>query len=228
MTELNSTTLVKRISGAIGVAALVSLMGLPAVAQTTPRPGTSNQPGVTRPGATPTTPNPNRPGATSATFNPIDQEFLVMAIQGNNAEIQTSQLALQRSNNNTVRQYAQRMIQEHTAANRELTRLANQNNVSVPTGVDSLSQAIATRLSQLSGAEFDRAYMGVQTNAHLRAISLYQTQIDQGQNPGLTAYANQQLPNIRDHYEVASQQVPGNRAENVRPGGNQNMQQPVR
>ncbi|HEY9622309.1 MAG TPA: DUF4142 domain-containing protein [Crinalium sp.] len=224
MSQFTSVGLLKRISGALGAAALVSLIGLPGVAQVTPRPS-PNRPNVPGAGVTPTTPNPGRSTTPSAALSPIDREFLTMAIQGNNAEIQTSQLALQRSNNNTVRQYAQRMIQEHTAANRDLTQLANQNRVSIPAAVDPLSRAIATRLSQLSGAEFDQAYMGTQVNAHLKAISLYQTQIQQGQNPTLTAFANQLLPAIQDHYQVASQQVPNYRAEDIRPGTNQDIQQ---
>jgi putative membrane protein len=138
------------------------------------------------------------------TVSSLDREFIRMAAQGNNAEIATSQLALQKSNNQEVREYAQRMIDEHTLANQQLQPIATRYGVQLPTGVDPLSAAISERLSQLSGAEFDRAYMEAQTTAHLRTVALFQTQIAQGQAPEAKAYASTLLPNIQDHYQMAN------------------------
>ncbi|MBD2464654.1 DUF4142 domain-containing protein [Oscillatoria sp. FACHB-1407] len=193
---------------------------------TRPVPGTSTTPGNTNPGA-------NNP--TQGTISSLDREFVTLAYQGNNAEIQTSQLALQRSQNQQVRQYAERMIREHTQANQLLTQYANQRNIALPTApVDPLNRAIAERLSQSSGSEFDRAYMEVQAVAHLRTVALFQTQANFGQEQGLRGYAAQLLPNIENHYQMASQMIPSRSAGNVQPGtgsglgSGRDMNQPVR
>lgn len=138
------------------------------------------------------------------TVSRLDREFIRMAAESNNAEIATSQLALQKSNNAQVREYAQRMISEHTAANQRLQPIAARYGVQLPTGVDPLSAAISERLSQLSGAEFDRGYMEAQTTSHLRTVALFQTQIAQGQAPEAKAYATALLPSIQDHYQMAN------------------------
>lgn len=202
-----NTGLTKRLAPIVGIAAIASLVALPGLAQV-------NQPGA-NPSPTTEDATPSDPNAVSS----LDQQFVTLAYQGNNAEIQTSQLALERSQDQAIRQYAERMINEHTQANEALTLYANQRNLALPSQpIDPLNQAIADQLSQLSDAEFDSAYMGAQANAHLRTIALYQTQIDQGQEEGLISYASQLLPRIQDHYVMAVEMAPSSSAENIRPG----------
>ncbi|MBW4458784.1 MAG: DUF4142 domain-containing protein [Nodosilinea sp. WJT8-NPBG4] len=198
MTQLNYN-LTQRLMGAIGVAAIASLVALPSFSQTT-RPGQS---GASTPAAQ--TGQVERTAAIAA----LDQEFFRLAYQGNNAEIDTSRLALEKSQDQAIRQYAERMIDEHTRANEALTQYASEQGLELPSErVDPLNQAIAAQLTQLSGSEFDQAYVGVQANAHLRAISLYRTEVAQGESQDLTAYASQLLPSIEEHYEMANAMLP--------------------
>ncbi|MBD2067547.1 DUF4142 domain-containing protein [Leptolyngbya sp. FACHB-671] len=192
-----------------------------ATGELNPNPGVFNEApynGSTTPGAVQaspaTTPASQTPTTLSAApVSSLDQQFMIMAAQGNNAEIQTSQLALDRSENEEVRQFAQRMIQEHTLANQQLQQIASQYGTNLPADPGPLNQAIAEQLAQLSGSEFDRAYMGAQTNAHLRTVALFQTQIQQGQEESLRQYATQLLPSVADHYEMASTMVQQYRAD---------------
>lgn len=178
----------------------------------------SMTPGAMTPGAVPAAPasTPTNPSPTTISAAPIsslDQQFMIMAAQGNNAEIRTAQMALERSENEEVRQFAQRMIQEHTLANQQLQQIVSEYGVELPADPGPLNQAIAEQLAQLSGSEFDRAYMGAQTNAHLRTIALFQTQIQQGQEESLRQYATQLLPSVANHYEMASSMVQQYRAD---------------
>lgn len=200
--------LAQRFAGVVGVAAIASLVAMPSFAQT-------SSPGDT---STPTTEGMMSPDGSISDVSMLDEEFLTLAYQGNNAEIQSSQLALERSQNAEIRQYAQRMISEHTLANEKLTDYAAQVGIALPEqSVDLLNQAIAQRLLSLSDVEFDQAYLGAQANAHLRAISLYRTQVDQGQTPELKAYASELLPSIAEHYEMASEMLPNYAADTLQP-----------
>jgi putative membrane protein len=231
---MNNSTLIKKATGFFGTIALAATMSLPAFAQVTPRPTTPNpnRPSNQAPGRLPgpgnsTTPgadNPTAPGTTQTSpttrptagaLLPLDREFAIMAAQSNNAEIATSQLALQRSQNANVRQYAQRMIQEHTQANQRLEQLTRGQGITLPRDAGPFNNAVAQRLAQFSGTEFDQAYLGTQVNAHIRTVGLLQTQIQQGQNEGLQSYASQVLPSVRDHLQVATQLAPNYRAGTV-------------
>lgn len=199
MAQPNSS-LLRRFASAVSIAAIATLASLPALAQTTP---SDNAPASTN-----ETMMAPTDGA-DATVSPLDREFVTLAYQGNNAEILTSQLALERSQDEEVRQYAQRMIDEHIPANQELTNYASQLNIALPSEtVDPLNQAIADQLNQLSGDEFDQAYMSAQTSAHLRTIALYQTELAQGQAAPLETYVSQFLPDVEEHYQMASAMLP--------------------
>ncbi|MBE9181102.1 DUF4142 domain-containing protein [Oculatella sp. LEGE 06141] len=170
----------------------------------------SGTPGTAPTGAT-SSPSINA----AASITALDREFALMAAQGNQAEIRTSQLALQRATSDDVRAFAQQMIQEHTQANQQLQQIASQRGINLPADPGPLNTAIEQQLAQLSGEEFDRAYMEAQTNAHMRTVALFRTQIGQGQDEGLRAYASQLLPNIEQHYQMASQMTPNYRADDI-------------
>lgn len=175
------------------------------------RPSAQQQPNQQRP-ANQQQPTQQRPAnqqqpanqQSSADFSTVDREFLRMAAEGNNAEIQTSQLALQKAADQSVKEYAQRMITEHTQANQRLATIAARYGVTLPTSPGPLAVAITQQLTQLSGAQFDRAYMGVQENAHLSSVGLYRTGIEQGQAADVQAYASEILPRVQEHFEMAN------------------------
>ncbi|MBD1864653.1 MULTISPECIES: DUF4142 domain-containing protein [Trichocoleus] len=191
----------------VGAAALTSLISFPVLAQMTPRPSTpANR-------SAQSTTNQQRGAATAPTA--LDREFVLMAARGNNAEIQTSQLALQKSSNQMVRTYAQQMIREHTQANQRLSQVAAQHRITLPTDPGPLNAAIAQQLALLSGTNFDRAYMGVQENLHMQAIALYRTEIQHGKAADVKQYASALLPNINNHYQMASRAMTANRPGNT-------------
>jgi putative membrane protein len=85
-----------------------------------------------------------------------DQEFLTKALEAGAAEVQISQLALEKSLNEQVRGFAERMVQNHTTANQKLLSLAQGVSNTSQTKIDQKHQAMLQQLSQLSGEDFDR------------------------------------------------------------------------
>lgn len=200
-------------------ATLCSLLSSPALSQTTPTQPTEtpqNSPTTpntnTRPGTnqnTPTTPNTNtQPGTNQNSNSTLDQNFLRQAAQINLLEVQLGQLATQRAASPAVRQYAQRIIQDHTQATTQLQQLARQNGATLPTSVDAQSTALVNQLTRLSGADFDAAYLREMINSHNQAIALFQRQAQQGQSPEMRVFATNTLPLLRQHLELARQITP--------------------
>ncbi|KJH69950.1 DUF4142 domain-containing protein [Aliterella atlantica] len=185
----------------------------------TPTPATSPSPEVT-PTPTPTTspspevtPTPVPTNGNRSSLSQVDREFMVKAAQGGMAEVQYGQIALQRASSSTVRQYAQRMIQEHTKANNELMALAKAKGVNLPKTIGKKNEKLKQRLSQLSGARFDREYMkeaGVKS--HEEQAKLFERQVERGQNPDVIAFASKTLPVVQKHLQQA-EQLTGDRSE---------------
>lgn len=154
--------------------------------------------------------NVNLPAVNATNTNMTDgnamseeNDFMNKAAQSNMAEIQAAQMALQKSQNPQVKQFAQRVINDHTKATNELKDLAAKNNVTLPTSISDDQKETANDLSQLSGKEFDQEYMDAQVEAHQDAVDLFQNEIDNGKEADVKAFAQKTLPTLKSHLEMA-------------------------
>ena len=101
-----------------------------------------------------------------SSLSTTDRQFVVKAAQSDMTEIKTSQLALNRSQNSQVRQFAQEMIQQHNESSSKLKPLAARKGVALPKDLGAENQALLVKLTTLSGTRFDQAYMDGQAKAH--------------------------------------------------------------
>jgi putative membrane protein len=153
--------------------------------------------------------SPMQSGDRHASLNAVDRQFITKAAQSDMTEIQTSQLALKRSQNPQVRQFAQEMIQQHTQSSNKLKPLASQKSVGLPTSLGAENQALLTQLTKLSGTKFDQAYMSGQAKAHAKTQAVYQNEVKQGQDTDVKAFARQVLPVVTAHLRMAQGMVAG-------------------
>lgn len=156
---------------------------------------------TTVPDQTSQSPSPAQSGQT--TLSSSDQQFMIEAAQGGLAEVQLGQVASQRGARNAVKQFGQRMVQDHTQANNQLQQLAAQKGVTLPTDIGRENQQVRQQLSQLSGANFDRAYINHMVDDHIKDVSSFQREAQQGQDPDVKAFAAQTLPILQQHLQLA-------------------------
>lgn len=152
----------------------------------------------------------NRQSTTEQNQNRLsssDRLFMNKAAQGNLAEIRLSQLASQRASSDQVKQYAQQMIDQHTEATNQLTQIAAQKGVTLPTQLDAQHQQIERQLQRLSGASFDQAYMRAMVNDHAQTVALFQRQTKQGRDQDVVSFASTLLPTIQQHYTMANSMI---------------------
>lgn len=148
---------------------------------------------------------PNQPATprTQSTLTPLDRQFIIDAAQGGMAEVSLGQMATQRATSATVKQYGQRMVREHTQANKELMQLAAKKGVTPPKDMGPKYKAAMDRLSQLPKASFDQAYMSeAGINGHLESLAVFQRQSELGQDSDLKAFAAKTLPIVKNHLEL--------------------------
>jgi putative membrane protein len=139
-----------------------------------------------------------------------DANVAAVAHAANMDEIQTSQVALQRSQNAQVRQFAQMMITEHTAVDQQMMQMLQARNMTPQPNAPAQAAMQATRatvasLSARSGMDFDRAYMTHQVNAHRWTLtSLDQTLIPSTRDPEMKAFLTTRVrPAVAMHLETA-------------------------
>jgi len=142
-------------------------------------------------------------GPSSAALSSTDREFVQHAASGGMAEIQAAQLAQQRAGSPQVRQFAGRMITDHTQAGDELQQIADQLSITLPSQPDSKEMAAQQKLRGLNGANFDEAYAQQEVRDHQQDVALFRKEATSGQDPALKAYAQKTLPILQQHLQMA-------------------------
>lgn len=157
--------------------------------------------------------NTNTVAAASPTVSPIASPmmsprmdanaFAIEVAQNNMAEIELGRLATQKGQNPQVKQFAQRLIADHTRAGNELKLVATDKNITLPTEVRPEQKENHDRMSRLSGAEFDRAFMEAMVQSHDRSVNTFQDQANNGTDAEIKAFATKTLPTLQEHLRMA-------------------------
>jgi len=201
-----------------------ALAGAPAFAQSTPstqspgRTGSGSGTGTGAGSGTGTGSQTSRPSGQSGTAQSgtksdtnksggsvaaADQHFVSDTAIDGMAEVELGHLAQQKAESSEVKQFAQRMIDDHGKANDELKSLASSKNITLPTSIDAKHKATHDRLEKLSGAAFDRAYMQAMVADHQNAVKMFRTQSTSAKDSDIKAFAAKTLPTLEDHLKEA-------------------------
>lgn len=133
-----------------------------------------------------------------AAFAAQDAGFVDDASAAGVGEIQAGQLAQQKGVAKDVKEFADMMVKDHTAANDKLKAIAQSKKIEVsadPTAMDK----IKTMILDLRSKSFDQAYANNQVKAHEAAIMLFQKEAREGKDADLKAFASATLPKLEEH-----------------------------
>jgi putative membrane protein len=134
-----------------------------------------------------------------------DQRFVQKAAMGHMTEIRLAQVAQQRASSQAVKDYAERLEQDHSQALEQLKEVASRENITLLDELDSKHQKHIDHFSKLSGEQFDRAFMQHMIKDHKEEIALFERQASQGREPELKTYASNTLPKLREHLNMATE-----------------------
>ena len=132
-----------------------------------------------------------------------DRAFLTKAAQANMAEVQTGKLAQEKSMNEEIKQFGQKMVEEHGKTLKELQALAKKKGETLPSSIDEPHQAQATALSRASGKEFDLMYVkDAGVGDHKAAQQLFEN-ATKSKDADIRSFAKKVLPDIQHHLQMA-------------------------
>lgn len=138
------------------------------------------------------------------------EQFRQEATFSDTFEIQSSRLALERSQNAAIRQYAQTMVTDHSKTTQMLQSMpgaASSATSSPPAGglVDPRRAQMLQRLEAANGPAFDALYAQMQVMAHREAVQMFTSFAQSGQDQNLRSFATQALPTLQAHLNAAQQ-----------------------
>jgi putative membrane protein len=131
------------------------------------------------------------------------EEFAEIAASSNMFEIESSQLALQQPVSDEVQQFAQHMIDDHTAAGERMKAAAEQDGISPPDGMVEKHRAQFQELQSAGADAFEQAYVSAQVMAHDEAVALFEAFAQNGEESALRSFAAETLPTLQEHQTEA-------------------------
>ena len=134
-----------------------------------------------------------------------DHTFVMKAAHGGLAEVEMGRLAQERGSSAKVKDFGKRMVDDHTRLNNDLEKVAKDKGITLPTAPDAKETAAKDRLSKLSGAAFDRAYMADMVRDHKEDVAEFQKEADHGGDADIKALASKALPTLQEHLKMAEE-----------------------
>ena len=137
-----------------------------------------------------------------------DHKFVMEAAMGGLMEVELGRVAAQNGASDAVKQFGQRMVDDHSKVNTELMTLATSKGMTLPAALDDKHQAAVTKLSAMSGADFDRAYVKMMVKDHEKDVKEFEKQSTRASDADLKAFAAKNLPGLQEHLQMA-RSLPG-------------------
>jgi len=128
-----------------------------------------------------------------------DELFAAAAASGGLAEVNISQIGLQRATDPELKRFSQQMVEEHTRMNQELMNLVSQKRIAIPQTIDARAQFCAESLAGLTGQEFDKCYAKAQLVIHMDSVAMFEAEAKRGMDPDVKALASKALTHIKQH-----------------------------
>jgi predicted outer membrane protein len=138
-------------------------------------------------------------------YDAITPSLPFMAFQDGMGEIMLSKLALQKSADPEVQQFAQRMITDHTVMNAQVLPLAQGKSLTLPREISPEQLLAYITQSKLTGTAFDQAYMRRNVDVHARDVDQFRAAAATDLDADFRAFANAGLPTLTAHLQQAQQ-----------------------
>jgi putative membrane protein len=193
--------------GTVSLAGVVALAQAPGSPQQQPTmPSQQTQPS-TNPGAgNPSTGPGAYPGTAPTGQDFSERAFVSKALEGGEAEVQFGQLAQQKSQSNDVKQFAQKMVADHSQmADKWFKPVAKQLGVSEPKGPSKKDKKEIAKLQGLSGDDFDREYITMMVKDHQQDLKDFKDEAQVAQDANVKQVAEQGSNIIAQHLQLIEQ-----------------------
>ncbi|MEI9996698.1 MAG: DUF4142 domain-containing protein [Rhizomicrobium sp.] len=144
-------------------------------------------------------------GTVDAATTTTLQGFVEAAAISDMYEVEAARIALKRSQNPEVKDFAQKMIEAHTGTTNALKLILVKlpSSPAAPAHVDNRRQGMLDELRGAKAVDFDGRYLSQQVDAHNEALLLMRGYAKNGDNPAVKAFAEKTATPVAEHLGMA-------------------------
>jgi len=133
-----------------------------------------------------------------------DRAFIEKAVKCGLKEVAVSQAVTGRLSNPQLRDFANNMVTDHTAANNELMRLAASKGVVLPSEKDDTMTAKLTEKWSDKSGNVDKKYLSEMIDDHEDAVKLFE-KAAKSDDADIASFAQKTLPTLQHHLSMAKE-----------------------
>ncbi len=153
--------------------------------------------------------------STSAKLSDSEKQLLQKVADADKAEIEMGQLAQSNAASPKVKDFGQKLVDDHTQNSQQVQQLAQQKGVQLQDQEKPDEQSMKTKMENMKGAQFDKAFMQHEKDGHAKLLKELQSQQDQVQDPDLKSLISQTITSVQQHLDAAQ----GSKASSTPPAG---------
>src|SRR5512140_1386584 len=142
-------------------------------------------------------------GESTTSLSARDRRFMEKVARDCMAEVQMGQLAKDRGLREEVKEFANRMVTDHSAVNDALQSLAAAKGVALPSQIARKDQRAMDKLGKALGPDFDRAYMGHIVSDHAKDVTAFRREAENGKDADVRNFAASKIATLEDHMRAA-------------------------
>jgi len=131
--------------------------------------------------------------------------FVLEAGLGSAFEIQLSELAQRKSQNDQVKQLAAQIIQDHRQASQRLQPIAQKHQIELPQALPQMKQTKLQIFEAMDPEVFDKAYVKCMDAAHAHDVTSFRHAAQSAQAPDVKQFAGETLPKLQQHHQQTRQ-----------------------
>jgi putative membrane protein len=131
----------------------------------------------------------------------MEKMFIKKAADGGMTEVELGRLAAEKGGSDEVKDFGNEMVKDHSKINDSLKEVATKMNVTVPSEISAKHHAAVEKMSGLSGAAFDKAYVAAMVTDHEKDIAEFEKADKEVKNADLKKFIEDALPMMKNHLE---------------------------
>ena len=138
-------------------------------------------------------------------FSEKDYRFVINAARGGMTEVRLGDIAKQKASNQSVRDFAQRMVADHSKANDELKQIVSNKGAVLPAEPTRHENSEIEKFEKLTGRDFDKEYAEYMAKDHKKDLKEFQDAAKDCSDPDLRVFAQKTATVIEDHLRMAKE-----------------------
>lgn len=133
----------------------------------------------------------------------ITASFLQYAADGQQQKIDLGHLAIRKSESEQVKQFGAQVIADHETVHQEIRQLAAKGGLQLSRQPNESHAQMKHQLEQLSGDEFDRAYITAMLFEHAKEMKAFEQHALIETNQAVRRWAASAVPLVEEHMAKA-------------------------